>query len=128
MVMVNDEVQSEGTGIEKLETLEEWVQQAPQMLYAPVPFEDDEGNAIPTWRVPLEAYLEGHEGIPGDWRWTHMLVIARALAFGQPVPSSAVDGHDPYELRLLELRERCVCNGDKAAWEELKSIREAGAC
>lgn len=109
------------------ELAEELAQEPPHMLFAPVPFEDADGNPIPSWQVSLDGYLTAHEGIPGDWRSTHLLVVARAIAFGQPVPPQAREGHDPAELHLLVLRERCVCERDPIACEELRNLRKARA-
>lgn len=99
-----------------------------RMLYAPVGFEDLAGNPIPTWQVPLDEYVAIHEraGIPGDWRSTHLLIVARAIAFDQPVPENVAAPHDPQQLRLLVLRERCNCNRDEAACEELKTLLKVG--
>lgn len=67
---------------------------------------DEAGEIVPSWQVPLDQYLEAHEGQAGDWTGAHRIVVARAVIHGQPVPEAIIAEHDPllYEADLL--RER----------------------
>jgi hypothetical protein len=70
-------------------------------------FRGSDGEAIPGWMVPLDKYVEAHEEWPGnDWVRAHMIVVARALVHGLPVPPAIVAQHDQEWLAATVERER----------------------
>ncbi len=88
--------------------------------YEPVYFWDPEGNQLAGWQVSLDAYVEGHRTIPGDWELAHRLAVARSIAEGNAVPDYALNGHSQELLGRIILRERCL-HGDKEACNEYRA-------
>jgi hypothetical protein len=75
-------------------------------MHKRVTFYDGQGEELPGWHVPLDLYIDAHEGLPDPWALTHRIVVARAVMHHLPVPSYVLDSHDARLLAEMVVREQ----------------------